>query len=135
MRIILPGILLLYSAFTAIRSSYISGAARALFAVLGGLCGTFTEELSVFEVLMGTVPGLVMVIISLITRGALGMGDGLLICVTGLYLGFEMNIGVLLTALFMSAAFSAVLFLKKRNLKMEYPFVPFLFAAYVMLVL
>ena len=65
----------------------------------------------------------------LVTRGAVGAGDVKLFTVVGYYLGS----GVIFTAVFMSVVLSALysmlqLILKKKGLKEEIPFAPFVYA-------
>ena len=126
----MAGLLLLYSSYTDIKNREISGTALILFALAALPLRLLIQGSPITEMLLGAGTGIIMVIISLATQGRLGMGDALLILVTGLYLGFERNLEMLLTALFISAFFSILLFLKEKNLKREYPFVPFLLLAY-----
>lgn len=131
MRIILPGILLLYSSITDIVRREINIGALVVFGILGMLCAVFGKDISWMETIFGVVIGLILVLVSVMTRGELGMGDGILICITGLYIGFSRNILLVMVALMLSAFFSMVLLLIKKNMKLEYPFVPFLLMSYM----
>lgn len=130
MRILLPGILLLYSSYTDIKKREISALVLMIFMIMGIVCTIYGERISLTEVFFGVFIGVFLIAISILTHGELGLGDGLLLCVTGLYLGFVRNILLLLIALFISAIFSMFLLLFKCGLKREYPFVPFLFLSY-----
>ena len=80
----------------------------------------------------GAMVGGVMLVLSWVTRGGIGWGDGLLLCVTGVYLGLMDNLGMLLWALLLCAVFSVGLLLTRRaDWKKEIPFIPFLLAAYL----
>jgi len=131
MRIILPGILLLYSSITDIIRREISVGAIFVFGILGILCALFGKDISAAETVLGVLIGLLLVLVSIMTKGELGMGDGILICITGLYIGFSRNILLVMGALIMSAVFSMVLLAVRKNMKQEYPFVPFLLMSYV----
>jgi len=133
MRIILPGILLMCSTVTDIKRREISGFMMGIFLLLGSLCLFFGTELSFGEILGGVGLGLFMVLISLATGGELGLGDGILICVTGMFLGFKNNLMLLLGGLLLSAIFSMILVACGSGLKKEYPFVPFLLASYLLI--
>ena len=78
------------------------------------------RELSAVEILGGLGIGVVMVILSFLTKGAIGMGDGWLLCATGVLLGASGNFELLLTALGIG------LLLGKVHWKDSFPFAPFL---------
>lgn len=99
----------------------------------GGLLLNGALRYQSWESLAGGVSiGAVMLVFSWATRGGIGWGDGLLLCVTGVYLGFLENLGLLLWGLLLCAIFSAGILLTKRgDRKKEIPFLPFLLAAYL----
>jgi leader peptidase (prepilin peptidase)/N-methyltransferase len=75
-----------------------------------------------------------VIFISRITGGKIGMGDGLLLCVTGLGLGFWGNMELFAYALFAAAAVSVILLiLRLADRKKSIPFVPFLLLSYLFL--
>ena len=85
------------------------------------------RELSAVEILGGLGIGVVMVILSFLTKGAIGMGDGWLLCATGVFLGASGNFELLLTgALICAAALGIGLLLGKVQWKDSFPFAPFL---------
>ncbi len=130
MRYFLPEILLLHAAYTDMRTRDISGVILIIFGALGVICTVFGRAVGVTDACFGAAIGLIMIFISIMTRGELGMGDGMLIAVTGLFLGIRDNIALLSGALLLSAVFSVVLLITGRKLKQEYPFVPFLLLTY-----
>lgn len=78
------------------------------------------------------LPGLLCIVISLISRGNVGMGDGLMIFMLGAFLKTEEIIStcfVALTMVGLVALVAMVLLRKKRDV--EIPFVPFLFAGFL----
>ncbi|MDO4453155.1 MAG: prepilin peptidase [Eubacteriales bacterium] len=67
------------------------------------------------------------------TRQAIGYGDGMMWSIMTLYLGIWKNIRVWMNAFVFAFFFSAaVLITGKRNRKTEFPFLPFLTAAYLL---
>lgn len=76
--------------------------------------------------------GGILTLLSVGTKGSLGMGDVWVIWALGLVLENNKYLLTILLALLGSAVFSVVLvILKKAGKKTEIPFIPFLFMAYV----
>lgn len=138
MREILPGILLIYSSVTDIKRREISGKALLIFGFLGIICAVLGIKNTFWDTILGVVTGLFLVAVSYFTKGELGMGDALLLCVTGVYLGFVKNVELMVVAMILSGIYAMVTLIKvntgkKGSLKLEFPFVPFLTMAYIML--
>lgn len=77
-----------------------------------------------------------MIVISKITGGKIGMGDGILLCITGMGLGFWGNLELFGIALFFAAVVSILLLIfRLADRKKSIPFVPFLFFGYVFLLI
>ncbi len=88
----------------------------------------------IHNALYGTVVGLAILILSFATNGAVGEGDGLVLMITGFYLGFLNNIRLLCMALFLSAIVSvAAVILGKWGKKTELPFMPFLLISFLII--
>ena len=88
------------------------------------------------EKLGGMAVGLILLIISKLTRGQIGEGDGITFLITGFSLGFENNFLLLLESLLLSFMWSLMLMLfKKINLKTSLPFLPFILTAFIIRVL
>lgn len=84
--------------------------------------------------LFGVAVGVFILILSFITRGSIGAGDGIALMITGFYLGFLDNIRLLCLALFLSAIISvAVLLIKRCGKDKELPFMPFLLIAFLII--
>lgn len=130
MRMILPGFLLLYCAITDIRRREIDLIPVIIFAVFAVICMIFGYKVSINSSLMGAFVGLILILLSILSKGVLGLGDGVLFTVIGLYVGYEKSIELLLLSLLLSAGYSVVILIKERNINKEYPFVPFILAAY-----
>ncbi len=79
------------------------------------------------QILIGVLPGLCFLALSLLTGGAIGFGDGLVICMGGLYYPLQMVLYWLFYAFSLCAIFGSMLiFCKKGGRKTELAFVPFL---------
>lgn len=116
----------------------------SLLIVVGNLAGLVShpffwgEKESAAEVVSamtaGTIPGLLCVLISRCSRQAIGYGDGILIALCGMALGAGFCIQILSAAFFFSGVWALVLVaVCRKSRKYEMPFVPFLFAALLLL--
>lgn len=87
------------------------------------------------SILAGTGMGVTLCILSKITGNRIGMGDGLVITVIGMFMGVKLTFICMSTAFFL-ASFAALFLLcikkAKRNYKM--PFIPYIFAAYTIMI-
>lgn len=91
---------------------------------------------SVAEIFLGIGVGLVICILSRCTGGSIGAGDGLILTVTGVFLGGSANLELLLTSLLYAAVFSlGILTFGKKNRRQEIPFVPFLLLGYLTMII
>ena len=133
---ILLGMLGLY-AVEDIRRRHITLPYLIIFGLLGIFLHMYFKDTSVVSILSGVAVGLGLIVLSVLTRGSIGMGDGFLFLVTGIFLGGGQNISLLMVSLLYAALFSlGVLVLGKRNgKKKEIPFVPFVFLGYATMLL
>lgn len=109
-----------------------------IYILMFGIGGVFLHLLapvcSIYSILWGMLLGIGMIMISFATRGSVGMGDGILLMVTGVYLGGHGNLELLMMGLLLSALWSlGLLVLKKKKRKEEIAFVPFLLLSYVIM--
>ncbi len=71
----------------------------------------------------------------LVTKGQVGMGDLLVMTVTGLYTGISQIPGILFLSVIITGFFSVLLLIfKEANVKHELPFTPFILIATVFLI-
>lgn len=102
-----------------------------MFGIGGVILHLFVPACSIYSILCGMLLGVFMILISAVTRGSVGMGDGILLVVTGVYLGGYANLVLLLIGLLLSALWSlGLLAFKKKKKKDEIAFVPFLLLSY-----
>ena len=143
------GILLLWSSIQDIKSKRIQNGGLvagavivlALFFLDGVKQGMFAEFLLSeggvpWKNVWGLVPGVGVLLLSLLIPGSVGKGDGYLLCISGLALGLVCNFSLLCYGLFLAGGTAAVLLAVhkvKRDTKL--PFVPFLLGGFILMVL
>lgn len=108
-----------------------------LFGILGIILHMLFRMQSIENMLLGMSVGVTLLVLSKLTGGRIGAGDAVLLIVTGIYLGFKQNMQLFFSGLLLSGIWAlGVLVLKKKSRKDSIPFIPFLLAAYMgMLVL
>lgn len=79
--------------------------------------------------ILGIAIGGVFIIVSLISREAVGMGDGLVIAWTGMAVGGMSCVGIMAIAL--GLCFVTAVILSIRKSKAKIPFIPFIFSGFV----
>lgn len=84
------------------------------------------------EMLGGFAVGIFVIVLGFLTKEAIGFGDGLLLGVIGIWLGFRETLQILVIGLILCAVITGVLVLGKRIPGEErIPLVPFLLLAFV----
>lgn len=82
----------------------------------------------------GMIVGMLMIVVSMIGKAGIGLGDGGLFLVLGMFYPFDKMIELLMVASIMTGIFGLVLMAcKKGNWKTELPFIPFVCFQYVLL--
>lgn len=114
------------------RKGEISLFSLAVFGVLGIGLNLGLRYQSLGEAIGGMGIGILLLAVAFFTREAIGFGDGLLICVSGIYLGLWENLGLLLTGTVCCGVILGIGVLAGR-LKMadRVPLVPFLLVAFI----
>ncbi len=115
-----------------LKSKRIILSVTALIGALGLIWQLVQPTRDYFDFLSGIVIGIIVIVISKITNGAVGYGDGLVLVMCGIWLGNKNNlllcsIGIILAGIW--AIILIVFFRKKKDY--EIPFVPFLFLGLV----
>ena len=124
MKKLLVLVLLIFNAWSDLRKRQISLLISGIAGV-GGIFLILVGSISAKEAAMGACVGAVLLLLSILTKDAIGFGDGLITVVTGCYLGGRDNL--LLAAIFGIS----ILIIKKVDKKKECPFVPFVLFAYI----
>lgn len=86
---------------------------------------------SVYSV-SGILAGVLVIAVSVVSRGQIGMADGMVFLITGLYLNIWQNLALLLVSLILLAVPAAVFFLKQQK-ERELPFLPGVFLGFIIL--
>ncbi|MDF2905078.1 MAG: putative rane protein [Herbinix sp.] len=132
--ILILGAMLLCCAIQDLRNKKVTLWVLIIGAVLTVGCLPFAHNLSIAGRIGGLAVGLAVVLLSKVTEGKIGMGDGILLCISGLSLGFWCNLELFGIALLLAAMLSILLLILRRvNRKQSIPFVPFLFVGYLIL--
>lgn len=127
---IVTAVFLGYSAWTDWKKHEISLILTGIYAGMG-LIYSFMSGREIQDILIPIVTSAVFLATSVITRGALGMGDGWVLLALGCMTGTMVYLRTLGIGLFLSAVVSALLLtVFHRNRKTEIPFIPFLFLGY-----
>ncbi|WOO34514.1 hypothetical protein R2R35_11875 [Anaerocolumna sp. AGMB13020] len=129
---VLLGIWLLLCSFQDIKEKKIS----VFLIVSGGLLLSVTflivGGVPVIDRLSGLLLGLLLLAAGRLLKGQIGDGDGLIICITGICLGFIKNLNLMLLGLSLTGLVSLFLLIFRRaERKDTIPFVPFLFLSYL----
>ena len=107
-----------------------------LFGILGILIQLPYVRENWLGIVGGIFIGVIIYVLSKLTKGKIGEGDGWILMITGIFLGFRNNIMLLLLSLWVAAAVSIfLLLLKKAKRKTELPFVFFMIPGYVLLLI
>lgn len=126
------GVLLFLCGVQDMRSKKISLWLVLSGAILISLIVINSTTLSIINCLGGLGVGIFVIIISILTEGKIGMGDGLLLCVTGIGLGFWTNLELFALALLLAAIVSILLLtFRVADRKKCIPFIPFLFFSFL----
>lgn len=124
--------LLLFNSFLDWRKREVSLFSLGGFGVVGIGLNLWLGYQSVIEAAGGVALGILLLAAAFFTREAIGFGDGLLICITGIYLGFWENLSLLFTGAVCCVGILGIAVLAGR-LKMadRVPLVPFLLLAFI----
>lgn len=107
-----------------------------ILGIVGLILHLYYRNISVCNMLAGCLIGVILLLVSKLTGGKIGIGDGLILIVTGIYLGYEDNVMLFMYGLLFCGIWSLpLLVLKKKKGSDEVPFVPFLLLAYLKMLL
>ena len=125
-------LLLVWNSWLDLRRHEISLPGLGIFGAAGLLANLLLKYQTGMELAAGIGVGIFVLAAAVVTKGAVGFGDGLLLCVTGIYLGGTDNLRLLMGGLILCAlVLGAGLLLGKARWKQQFPFVPFLCLAQI----
>lgn len=104
--------------------------------VWGILLQLVLEKNSVWNMAASMSLGIFLLAISFLTRESIGMGDGFLFLVSGIYLEFTKNMALFYGTIFLLGGFALICSALKKIRKQErIPMAPFMLTAYVLFIL
>lgn len=111
-----------------------------LFLILGApvavICIILNESTDIRSGLLGAASGLVILLVSFLSGERIGRADGIIFCITGLALGAVLNIALIAFSFFLGALFAlGWLIIRRVDRNARFPFIPFIFAGYIVLIL
>lgn len=80
----------------------------------------------------GMIPGVLLVILSIIWRQHVGMGDGIVVMVFGGMCGLSLVCNVLMGGFLLTAGIGILYCVKMKTMDIELPFVPFFLGSYIL---
>lgn len=106
-----------------------------LLSVVAAIVGVLVQLLyfgnNPSTLILGLLPGAVLMTVSWLSHGAIGMGDGELVGVIGLFLGIAQTATLVLGSLLLASLLSLFLLVVKRvSKRYEFPFAPLVFLMY-----
>ena len=120
------------SAYQDCRSKTVCFPFLAASGLLGGIFLLCSDPGNGMDMLLGAGIGGIVLLLSFITRESIGRGDGLMLMVSGVFLGAEKNLELFFAALLlcgMAALFLIVMKRKERTCRI--PLAPYLLAGYL----
>lgn len=104
--------------------------------ITGILMHLLFQNQTIFEMIAGAVPGMFILAASRLTKSGIGMGDGIVFMLTGLYLGLEENLRLMFLSFSLAGIWGMyLLIIKKCEKSRRIPFVPFLFLGYCLIMI
>ena len=103
-----------------------------MYGIFGMLLHLFLDKIAILDILGGMAIGMILLFIGKLFHQCVGYGDGLILLVSGIYLGRNKNIELLFYSVILSGIFSLILLCvchKKKDF--EIPFIPFVLIGYI----
>lgn len=101
-------------------------------AYMAGILGMTLFQGGWLNMAAGMLPGLLLCLVSWVSKGRIGMGDGIVMTAVGAGTGLWMSLSVMFWGFIAATLYGFARIMRgKGTRKTEYPLVPFLFLAYV----
>ncbi|MCR4649007.1 MAG: prepilin peptidase [Lachnospiraceae bacterium] len=136
LRTVSVGILLITEGIRDIRKNEV-GIIMPVLNALAAIVFIFVfKDMGIPGVLIALAEGIFVIILSFLTKEGIGLGDGIILCSTGLMLGWKNNLIMIFIACFISAFVSVLLMIfMKADKKTKIPFVPFMIPAFLVTII
>jgi len=127
-------IFLILSTLLDLRKKEVNISLCIIFALVGLIYEIFISKTDILSIILGIIPGIFLMLTSIVTNEEIGKGDAVILGIIGIFLGLKKSILVLIYALFMTVIIGGILLIiRKKNKKYKIPFVPFILFSYIAL--
>ena len=123
---------LAYATYTDIKSHSISIKVSLSATILIIITLFFSDRPYLSSIIYGLIPGIVLFILSYLTRESIGYGDGVIVSIIGIGLGFSKVIFICIIAFIVTAIVAIFLIIKRKSGKSTLPFVPFILCGFIL---
>lgn len=134
MKTIVITIFLILSTWIDLRKKEVNISLCISVALVGLIYEIFISKTDILSIILGILPGIFLMLTSIVTNEEVGKGDAVILSTIGIFLGLKKTILVLIYALFSTIIIGGILLLiRKKNKKYKIPFVPFILFSYIAL--
>lgn len=134
METIVITIFLILSTLIDLRKKEVNISLCISVALVGLIYEIFISKTDILSIILGILPGIFLMLTSIVTNEEIGKGDAAILSTIGIFLGLKKTILVLIYALFSTIIIGVILLLiRKKNKKYKIPFVPFILFSYIAL--
>lgn len=134
MKTIVITIFLILSTLIDLRKKEVNISLCISVALVGLIYEIFISKTDILSIILGILPGIFLMLTSIVTNEEIGKGDAAILSTIGIFLGLKKTIWVLIYALFSTIIIGGILLLiRKKNKKYKIPFVPFILFSYIAL--
>lgn len=127
---ILIAVMLVINTVLDISQQEVSVTLCMVIAILGSLALLISGARNIWQLVLGLIPGLFIILVSIISKGRIGMGDGIIVTAMGILWGIESVFTSLFLGMCMVGLISIVMLgTGKWQISKRIPFVPFLSVA------
>lgn len=134
MKTIVITIFLILSTLIDLRKKEVNISLCISVALVGLIYEIFISKTDILSIILGILPGIFLMLTSIVTNEEIGKGDAVILSTIGIFLGLKKTILVLIYALFSTIIIGGILLLiRKKNKKYKIPFVPFILFSYIAL--
>ena len=134
MKTIVITIFLILSTLIDLRKKEVNISLCISVALVGLIYEIFISKTDILSIILGILPGIFLMLTSIVTNEEIGKGDAAILSTLGIFLGLKKTILVLIYALFSTIIIGGILLLiRKKNKKYKIPFVPFILFSYIAL--
>ena len=127
-------LILILESVLDIKNRTISWVHMVVFSVGGIAVNGILMYQSIWSVILGVVIGAIVFLFGVISKGAIGCGDGVIFACIGIYLGGYSCIRLLFYSLIVAAlAGGLYVLIRRKSIKTQIPFVPCVLVAYLIM--